>query len=404
VSASFSDLGLVSNTLYCYTIASSNSAGVSSQSASVCATTLTNSLPNPPPTPINVTAAALATNQISVTWSASTGATSYIVARGGNPITNVSATSFVNSGLTQNTTYCYTIAATNSAGASAFSSSSCATTLAGPLPAFVLNGSASNYPAYLLTSPGMTLYAAIRGTVLYVATWSPGNFSGGNTNNDHFVLVSDQILGSPTTAAQWAKAGTIAIPATKVMLAGESQGGFVGWQTINGSSLSVSNQAIKASTSVGQMQGTIDLLQAFGSMPSTLYLCAAAYNTTNGGALVAQAPIGNGDGNIDSNEFLAVPVSSIRDSNADGVLDNLDPNIGFVVQNAQPTGGSGMTITWVAVPGKSYQVMYSDSFPAAWTNLANALVTAGGGQTSLSFTDTSATNGVQRFYTIRCSY
>jgi len=56
--------------------------------------------------------------------------------------------------------------------------------------------------------------------------------------------------------------------------------------------------------------------------------------------------LANGDGNIDSNEFLAVPVASIRDSNADGVLDNLDPNIGFVVQNAQPSSGSGMTITW----------------------------------------------------------
>jgi len=63
--------------------------GVSAQSPSVCATTLTNSLPNPPPTPTNITATALTTNQISVIWSASTGATSYIVARGGNPITNV---------------------------------------------------------------------------------------------------------------------------------------------------------------------------------------------------------------------------------------------------------------------------------------------------------------------------
>ncbi|HXI83339.1 MAG TPA: hypothetical protein VNL17_04520 [Verrucomicrobiae bacterium] len=403
VITAFNDLGLSANTLYCYTVASSNSAGLSAQSFPVCATTSTNSLPNPPPTPINVTTTALATNQISVAWSSSAGATSYIVARGGNPIATVSGTSYVSSGLAPNTTYCYTIAATNSAGGSTFSSSSCATTLAGPLPAFVLNGSASNYPGYLLTAPGMTLYAAIRGTVLYVATWSPGNSSGSNSNNDHFVLVSDQILGSPTTAAQWAKAGLIAIPSTKVMLAGESQGTFVGWQTITGSSVSISNQAVKASTSAGQMQGTIDLVQAFGSMPSTLYLCAAAYTTTNGGALAAQAPSGNGNGNIESNEFLAVPVASIRDSTGDGVLDNLDPNIGFRVQNAQPSGG-GLTIAWVAVPGKSYQVMYSDSPSGTWSNLPNAQVTTASGQTSLSFTDTSATNGIQRFYKIHASY
>jgi len=51
-----------------------------------------------------------------------------------------------------------------------------------------------------------------------------GEFSGSNTNSDYFVLVSDQILGSPTTAAQWAKRETIAIPATKVMLPAKVRG------------------------------------------------------------------------------------------------------------------------------------------------------------------------------------
>jgi hypothetical protein len=401
----FNDGGLLPNTQYCYTIASSNAAGLSAQSSPACATTFTNSSPNPPPTPTNVTATAIATNQINVTWSSSAGATSYIVARGGNPIATVSASPYLDTGLPANTQYCYTIAASNTVSASAFSSSACATTLAAPPPAFVLNGNVSNYPGYLLTSPGMTLYAAIRGTTLYVATWSPGNYPTSNTNNDHFVLVSDQVLGSPTTAAPWGKAGTVAIPSTKVMLCGESQGTFVGWQNIAGASVTASNQAVKAA-GVGQMQGTIDLVQAFGSMPSTLYLCAAPYNTLNGGALIApaQAPVGNGNGNIESNEFLAVPVASIRDSTGDGVLDNLDPNLGFHVQNAQPSGGSGFTITWVAVPGKSYQVMYSDSLSGGWTNLPNALVTAGSGQTSLSFTDSSVTNGVQRFYKVHSTY
>ena len=217
-------------------------------------------------------------------------------------------------------------------------------------------------------------------------------------------MVSDQILGSNTTTAPWGKVGTIAIPSTKVMLCGESQGSFVGWQTITGSSVTVSNQSTKAATNAGQMQGTIDLVQTFGSMPSTLYLCAAAYNTTNGGALVAQAPAGNGDGNINSNEFLAVPVTSIRDSTGDGVLDYLDPNIGFLVQSAQSAGSTGCTVTWASVPGKSYQLMYANSLPTMWTNLPNALVTAGSGQISLSLTDTSVANGTQRFYKVHTSY
>jgi hypothetical protein len=135
-------------------------------------------------------------------------------------------------------------------------------------------------------------------------------------------------------------------------------------------------------------------------MPSTLYLCAAAYPTANGGALVAQAPAGNADANIDANEFLAVPVASIADSNGDGVLDNLDPSLGFVVQNVQPDGSGGFTIMWPAIPGKTYQLQYRDSLDDVWTNLPNAQVTAGNGQVSLSYTDTSATNTPQRFYNI----
>jgi len=404
VTGTYSDLGLTGNTLYCYTIASSNSAGLSAQSSPVCATTPTNSLPNPPSTPTNVTATAVATNQINVTWSASTSATSYIVTRGGNRVTTVSATSYLDTGLTPNTTYCYTIAATNSGGASAFSSSVCATTLAAPPPAFVLNSSVSNYPGYLLTSPGMTLYAAVRGTVLYVATWSPGNYAGSNSLNDHFIIVANQLSAMSPAFPTWSKVGSNAVAGATPFLSGESMGSYVGWQTINGTTVTASNQAVKAATNAGQMQGTIDLVQQFGSMPTTLYLCAAAYNTTNGGALVAQAPAGNGNGNIESNEFLAVPVSAIIDSTGDGVLDRLDPSIGFLVQSIQSSGAGGYTVTWAAVPGKSYQVMSCDSLGGGWTNLPNAQVSAGSGQILLSYTDTSVTNIVQRFYNVHASY
>jgi hypothetical protein len=401
---SYDDVNLATNTQYCYTVAASNSVGTSAQSTQVCATTLNGSSPNPPATPTNVTATALATNQINVTWAASSGATSYIVQRGGSTIATVATTSYLDTGLTPSTTYCYAIAATNTIAGSAFSASACATTPAAPLAPFVLNSSASNYPGYLLTSPGMTLYAAVRGRTLYVATWSPGNYSGSNSNNDHFVLVSTNVSAT-TSSAPWGKAGTVAAPTTTVMLCGESQSSYVAWQYLTGTAVtSASNQAVKASTNAGQMQGTIDLVQAFGSLPSTLYLCSAAYTTTNGGALVSQAPAGNGNGNIESNEFLAVPVADIIDSTGSGVLDRLTPSIGFLVQSSQATGSGGCTITWASVPGKTYQVMYSDSPGGVWSNLPSAQVTAGSGQSSLSYTDNSATNSMQRFYKIQTSY
>jgi hypothetical protein len=289
-------------------------------------------------------------------------------------------------------------------GASAFSSTACAHTPAAPLPAFVLNGSTTNYPGYLLTSPGMTLYAAVRGTVLYVATWSPGDYSGDNTKNDHFIVVANQLSAMTNAFPTWSKVGSNAVAGATPFLAGESTGTYVGWQTINGTTVTASNQTAKAATNAGQMQGTIDLMQQFGSMPSTLYLCAAAYSTTNGGYLVAQAPSGNGNGNIESNEFLAVPVADIVDTTGSGVLDRLNPTVGFRIQSAQSSSSSGCTITWPSVPGVSYQVMYCNSLGAGWTNLPNAQITAGSGQSSLSYTDTSATNSLQRFYEIQTSY
>jgi hypothetical protein len=48
--------------------------------------------------------------------------------------------------------------------------------------------------------------------------------------------------------------------------------------------------------------------------------------------------------------------------------------------------------------------MSCDTLGAGWSTLPNGQVTAGSGQTSLSCTDASATNIVQRFYKVHASY
>lgn len=265
-------------------------------------------------------------------------------------------------------------------------------------PPFVLNvDNPTNYPGYKLGATGsLTLYAAVRGSTLYVATTSPGN-SG---PNDHFVLVSDQLLASPATASPWAKVGGISIPSGKVMLCGESQGSYVGWQFITGSTATASNSSGKAATSAGQLQGTIDLVQAFGSMPATLYLSAAAYTTTNGGFLVAQTPAGNGNLNIESNEFLAVPVAAITDSAGNGAFDFLDPLRAFAIQNVQ-SAGSGFVVSWPSVPGRAYQLMYCDALGDAWSSNGIPAMIAGSGQSSMTYTDATASATTQRFYRVQ---
>ena len=101
-------------------------------------------------------------------------------------------TSYSDTGLAANSYHCYSIVASNSVGFSTPSATVCTNTLAAAptnLPPFALDG-AFDYPGYLLASNGMVLYAAVRGTTLYVATGSPGT-SG---PNDYFIFVSDQLL------------------------------------------------------------------------------------------------------------------------------------------------------------------------------------------------------------------
>ncbi len=86
----------------------------------------------PPPTPAGINATA-GDAQVSLSWNASSGATSYNVKRAtssGGPYTTIASPagiSYVNTGLTNGTTYYYVVSAVNSSGESANSSQASAT-------------------------------------------------------------------------------------------------------------------------------------------------------------------------------------------------------------------------------------------------------------------------------------
>jgi chitodextrinase len=98
------------------------------------------SLANPdtqaPTTPTNLTATAISSTQINLSWSASTdnvGVTGYKVFRGGTQIASPTGTTYSDTGLTANTSYTYTVSAVDAANnESAQSSPASATTQAAP--------------------------------------------------------------------------------------------------------------------------------------------------------------------------------------------------------------------------------------------------------------------------------
>lgn len=89
----------------------------------------------PPSIPINLSAAAVSSSQINLSWTASTDnvrVTGYRIYRGGTQIGTSATNSYSNTGLIANTTYSYTVSAYDAAGnVSAQSSSASATT---PMP------------------------------------------------------------------------------------------------------------------------------------------------------------------------------------------------------------------------------------------------------------------------------
>ena len=134
----YTNTGLTNGTTYYYVVSASNTAGESPNSNQASATPTAGS--SPPAAPTGLTAAA-GNAQVSLAWTASSGATSYNVKRSttnGGPYstiaTGVGTTSYTNTGLTNGTTYYYVVSASNTAGESPNSNQASATPTAGPSP------------------------------------------------------------------------------------------------------------------------------------------------------------------------------------------------------------------------------------------------------------------------------
>jgi Fibronectin type III domain len=189
----FTDTGLTNGTTYFYTVAAVNAVGVSPQSGEASATPQ----PTVPSAPTGL-AASGGNGQVALSWTAPSsngGApiTGYDVYRGttaggesATPIaTNITTTSFTDTGLTNGTTYYYTVAAVNSAGTSAHSGEASATPSAPSAAAFVRRV--------------VSATASSAGTTTTVAVSSPG-VPAGNTLVVSLLLSSTSSLTGAVTA------------------------------------------------------------------------------------------------------------------------------------------------------------------------------------------------------------
>ena len=139
----FSNTGLTNGTTYFYKVRAVNGAGASNPSNEAMAKPEAPAPPPPtPPTvpPTNLTATA-GNAQIALSWTAAAGATTYNVFRGTatnaqatTPVaTNVTATTFNNTGLINGTTYFYKVVGVNAGGSGLASTEASATPLGAPV-------------------------------------------------------------------------------------------------------------------------------------------------------------------------------------------------------------------------------------------------------------------------------
>jgi len=151
VSSPFVHTGRIASTAYFYIVTAVNSAGESGPSGQATATTSAPPLAVPP-APTGVTAIG-GNKQVSISWNAASGATSYnlywsnvtgVTTANGTRISGVTSPN-VGTGLPDNTTYYYVVTAVNSVGESVASSQATATTNAAPPP--VVDG-ATLYTTY----------------------------------------------------------------------------------------------------------------------------------------------------------------------------------------------------------------------------------------------------------------
>jgi len=310
----YTDTGLTAGSTYFYRISSVGTGGSSPPSAPASATAVGAQLT----APTGLVASAVSQSQISLGWSAVSGATGYRVERSADgstgwlSVATPTATGYTDGGLTAGTAYFYRVFATNSSGASPASSVASATTLPNPPPAPANPAAAAISPTQITVtwsdaagatgfdvqrSPnGIDTWATVGSTGQGVVTFTDGGLSSATTYYYRIVATNSGGSSAPSTvvsattqqttpsAPQSPRAAALSSSSISVMWTGvanassyqvqRSADGVGGWSTV-----ATVGQAANTTTDTGLSASTsywyrIIATNASGSSPPSAVVSA----------------------------------------------------------------------------------------------------------------------------------
>jgi len=361
--------GLSASTTYYYVVTAVNSTGESVASAQASATTNA-AVPPPavPAAPTGVTATG-GTKQVTISWPAVSGATSYniywsttsgVTTANGTKITGATSPA-VQTGLSDGTTYYYVVTAVNNVGESAASVQVAATTLAAVPPptapaaptgvtaaggakqatiSWTAVSGATSYNIYYATTSGVTVGNGIKiagATSPYVQT----GLSAGTTY--YYIVTAVNNVGESTASAQASATTSPAPPAvpaapTGVTATGGTNQVTVSWPAVSGATSyniywsTASGVTITSGTKIAG--ATSPYVQTGLAAGTAYYYIVTAVNSSGESPASAQA-----------STSTSAPV----------------PVVPAAPTGVGATGGANqVTVSWAAVSGAtSYNIYYS---------------------------------------------
>jgi hypothetical protein len=92
------------------------------------------------------------------------------------------------------------------------------------------------------------------------------------------------------------------------------------------------------------LESELDLIEAFGAVPQTLFISAVAYSSGFGGTIQSQAPasFGNSGSDLEIPEYQALNTASLRDEDLDGRFDVGNPDMIVGVNGNETDGNYGL--------------------------------------------------------------